>query len=237
MLNRSFVHIFFVHIFASGSRRNYRHIVLLSLRMRMTRDTTDFFRYWPFFLATLPMLSSTIQCTYGRYPERNSTEGVPKRHARTRRITVNPNNSSKESPSSPSAESYSDSNYTMSNHEWQQRLSPKRYHVLREAGTEPAFSGKLLNEKRLGVFKCAACGLPLYHSETKFDSGSGWPSYTEALADAVTEVSDNSHGMQRVEIQCHRCGSHLGHVFEDGPAPTGRRHCVNSLSLTFEAKP
>lgn len=128
----------------------------------------------------------------------------------------------------------SDDGYDLSSEQWKKRLPPQRFHVLREAGTEPAFSGALLGEKRAGVFTCGACGLPLYTSETKFDSGSGWPSYTEAIADAVSEIPDNSHGMRRVEIRCKRCQSHLGHVFEDGPAPTGRRHCVNSLSLNFE---
>lgn len=123
----------------------------------------------------------------------------------------------------------------MSDAEWKERLSPERYHVLRQAGTEPAWTGALLNEKRDGMFVCGACGQALFSSNTKYESGSGWPSFYEAVdADAVELVEDRSHGMRRVEVRCGNCHSHLGHVFDDGPAPTGERFCMNSLALDFE---
>ncbi len=119
--------------------------------------------------------------------------------------------------------------------EWRERLSPERYAVLREKGTEPAWSGELLHVDGNGMFTCAGCGAALFPTEAKFESGSGWPSFTQALAEGtVEEHKDGSFGMRRTEITCARCGGHLGHVFPDGPAPTGMRYCVNSLSLEFE---
>lgn len=119
--------------------------------------------------------------------------------------------------------------------EWRDHLSPERYAVLRQKGTEPAWSGELLHVDAGGMFTCAGCGAALFPSETKFESGSGWPSFYRALDDGVIEEhQDRSHGMVRTEITCARCGGHLGHVFPDGPAPTGQRYCVNSLSLEFE---
>ena len=119
--------------------------------------------------------------------------------------------------------------------EWRDRLSPEQYRILREAGTEPPFSGALNDEKRPGEFRCAACGELLFQSNDKFDSGSGWPSFTApAEGEKVDEHTDLSHGMKRVEIRCSACDSHLGHVFPDGPGPTGLRYCVNSASLEFE---
>ena len=119
--------------------------------------------------------------------------------------------------------------------EWKAELPPDRYHVLREKGTEPAWTGTLLDVHDPGLFRCAACGAELFRTDDKFDSGSGWPSFTRAVADGViNEHEDRTFGMRRTEITCARCGGHLGHVFPDGPAPTGQRYCVNSLSLEFE---
>ncbi len=119
--------------------------------------------------------------------------------------------------------------------EWKAELSPERYQVLREKGTEPAWSGALLDVHDPGLFRCAACGAALFRSDDKFESGSGWPSFMRAAEDGtIEEHPDNTHGMIRTEITCARCGGHLGHVFPDGPKPTGLRYCVNSLSLDFE---
>ena len=121
--------------------------------------------------------------------------------------------------------------------EWRDRLTPEQFHVLREAGTERAFSGALTNVKEEGRYLCAGCQTELFTSDTKFESGSGWPSFTEpASDDAVSEHSDVSHGMRRVEVRCARCDGHLGHVFPDGPGPNGLRYCMNSVSLKIEPK-
>jgi peptide-methionine (R)-S-oxide reductase len=124
----------------------------------------------------------------------------------------------------------------LSDDEWKKRLSPERYEILREKGTELPFTGDLLYNKDHGTYTCAACGSALFSSETKFDSGSGWPSFYDVLStDAVKLAEDTGHGMRRVEIQCANCGGHLGHVFNDAPEqPTGMRFCVNSMSLDFE---
>lgn len=123
----------------------------------------------------------------------------------------------------------------LSEAEWRTRLTPEQFHILREKGTERAFTGALVNNHADGMYHCAACGTPLFKSNTKFDSGSGWPSFFEPLSpDAVELHEDNSHGMRRVEVTCATCGSHLGHVFPDGPNPTGERYCINSASLGFE---
>jgi peptide-methionine (R)-S-oxide reductase len=118
--------------------------------------------------------------------------------------------------------------------EWRSRLGPSRYHILREAGTEHPFTSPLLKEKRKGVFACAGCSLPLFSSTTKYDSRTGWPSFWRALPKAVAYRRDVSLGMVRTEEHCRRCGGHLGHIFDDGPPPTGKRHCINGLSLTFK---
>ena len=119
--------------------------------------------------------------------------------------------------------------------EWQAMLSDLEYKVMREEATERAYTSPLNDEKRAGTFLCKGCDLPLYASETKYDSGTGWPSFYEALPNAVETKPDRSLFMVRTECHCRRCGSHLGHIFDDGPPPTGKRHCINGVSLTFRA--
>jgi peptide-methionine (R)-S-oxide reductase len=123
---------------------------------------------------------------------------------------------------------------TKTDAEWRKILTPDQYNILREEGTEPPFSSPLLNEHRVGTFHCAGCDLALYSSKTKFESGTGWPSFWEALPDAVRNSTDTSLFMVRNEEHCRRCGGHLGHVFDDGPPPTGKRHCIDGLALTFK---
>ena len=121
-----------------------------------------------------------------------------------------------------------------SEEDWQKTLTPEQYKILREKGTEMAFTGEYLHEKADGTYACAACGNPLFASDAKFDSGTGWPSFDSALPGAIETHADTAHGMQRVEITCGRCGSHLGHVFDDGPTKTGKRYCINSVCLDLE---
>jgi peptide-methionine (R)-S-oxide reductase len=121
--------------------------------------------------------------------------------------------------------------------EWREELGPERYEVLRKKGTERAGTGALLHETRKGTYVCGACGAELFSSDAKFDSGSGWPSFTDPMfAAAITTATDESYGMRRTEIMCARCGGHLGHVFDDGPGKSGKRYCVNSLSLDLMPK-
>ena len=122
--------------------------------------------------------------------------------------------------------------------EWKKKLTPQQYHILREKGTEPAFTGKYYNSKKEGVYKCAACGNELFSSDAKFDSGTGWPSFTDSMNLENVELhTDTSHGTVRTEVVCKKCGSHLGHVFDDGPPEKGgKRYCINSVCLELEEK-
>jgi len=124
---------------------------------------------------------------------------------------------------------------TLSDAQWKAKLSPDAYDVLRHEGTERPFSSPLNNEHRNGTFSCGGCALPAFSSKTKFDSGTGWPSFWQPLPDAVNKKTDSTLGMDRTEVHCRRCGGHLGHVFDDGPKPTGLRYCMNGVAMTFKA--
>ena len=125
--------------------------------------------------------------------------------------------------------------FTLTDAEWRARLTPEQYHIMREHGTERPGSCALLHEKRAGAFTCAGCGQKLFQSTLKFESGTGWPSFNDPIEGAVETSTDRSWGMVRTEVHCANCGSHLGHIFEDGPPPTGLRYCVNGVALDFHA--
>jgi len=125
---------------------------------------------------------------------------------------------------------------TKTDDEWKQTLSAEQFHVLRKHGTEPPGTSPLNYEKRSGTFRCAGCGAPLFNADTKFESGTGWPSFFTPIEGAVATTTDRAYGMTRTEVHCARCGGHLGHVFTDGPRPTGLRYCMNGVALEFEPK-
>ncbi len=139
--------------------------------------------------------------------------------------------------SSLSAEEIADSKFEViyTKEQWQEKLTNFEYKVMREEGTERSGSSSLLHEKRAGVYDCKGCDLPLYNASTKYDSRTGWPSFYQSLPNSVGTKDDNKFFMQRTEVHCRRCGSHLGHIFDDGPQPTGKRHCLNGISLVFRA--
>ena len=130
-----------------------------------------------------------------------------------------------------------DAKLAASEAEWREKLTPEQFHVTRQHGTERAFSHPYYNDKRDGMYRCVCCGAPLFNSDTKFDSGTGWPSFTAASAEGtVTTHEDNSYGKRRIEVRCANCGAHLGHVFPDGPGPTGMRYCINGCALDLDTE-
>lgn len=147
-----------------------------------------------------------------------------------------PNTLSDQSPMPPAPDDEAPAKVIKSEAEWRSCLTPEQFRIAREQGTERAFTGPYWDEKRPGLYRCVACGAPLFRSESKYDSGTGWPSFFSPVsAEAVVTDEDTSHGMRRIEVRCARCDSHLGHVFPDGPAPTGLRFCMNGTALSLES--
>lgn len=179
------------------------------------------------------LLSELLACA--------DSNAVPERSEEAMQETKRPDFYIQGTPDELEAYRFDGKTIQLSEDEWKRILTPEAYHILREKGTERAFTGSLNKEYSEGVYQCGACGMPLFTSETKFDSGSGWPSFFQPIVHEgeparIKEVVDHSYGMVRIEILCARCGSHLGHVFPDGPHPTGLRYCVNSASLGFSKK-
>lgn len=147
-----------------------------------------------------------------------------------------PNTRPDQSPTPEEAAPAPEAKVTRSESEWRSCLTPEQFRIARERGTERAFTGPYWDEKRSGLYRCVACGAPLFRSEAKYDSGTGWPSFFSPVsAEALVTHEDTSHGMRRIEVRCARCDSHLGHVFPDGPAPTGLRFCMNGTALSLES--
>jgi peptide-methionine (R)-S-oxide reductase len=144
-----------------------------------------------------------------------------------------PNDSARNAPTTAPASTQPVEKITKSDEEWKKTLAPDQFHVLRQKGTEPAFHNAYWDTHDKGIYRCAACGLELYSADDKFDSGTGWPSYTKPIAENHIDLVPDADG-SRTEVQCARCGGHLGHVFDDGPAPTGKRYCINSAALKFD---